>query len=502
MTKKRMVAALLVLALALGAAPGVAAADCPTCPPTTTEPAEPTTYTAPVAAEDEGAWYYSALTYARSHGFLDTIPNQFVANEPVTRDVVASVLYAMAGSPAVTDPQPFSDVGQAAWFYRAVLWCREAGIVNGRGNNLFQPNYNITRAELSVMIERFLPTIGQVAMPGNLVEFVDSDEIPAYARSGMATCVGYRFIQGKSGSRLDPQGLCTWAQLVTILQRMDALNSGGVSQTTQPSQSDATTTPADTTPADNTASTTSSKTPPKRSENVLKAREKLTNSRADYPTDEAFANFREVTVGDIAPGVLYRSASPIDPDPCRNIVADNLLKASGAKTVVNLADCRFRYQDYPGYTGTYYSTRKIVSLNMAWEYLSDAFSEDMHNGLEFLVEESGPYFIHGGEGIERTGFVFMVLEALMGASWDEIVEDYMRSYENCCFVEKNSQLWKDIARETVTADMLALAGLSDGAELAKTDLVQVARTYLTTTVGLTAEQVATLRAHLSTPVAD
>lgn len=493
MRKTRFAAGLLAALLALGPVSVLAEEACPTCPNDPLVTSE-SVNTAPAPAEAEGAWYSEALTYARNRGLLDGVPNQFVANEPVTRDVVAAVLYAMGGKNAQAEAQPFADVGQAAWFYSAVAWCRQTGIVKGRGDNLFQPNYSITRAELSVMIERFLPTIGQVAMPGNLVVFSDYDTVPAYARSGMATCVGYKFIQGKSGARLDPGGLCTWAQLVTILQRIGALTGD---QATQP---DETAKPDQTAQSDDTQTTTSTKTEPQRPQVVEEARAKLTNVRADYPTDAAFANFREVTAGDIAPGVLYRSASPINPGPCRNGVADSLLGSNGINTVVNLADCRFRYQGYPGYTGTQYSARKIVSLNMAWDYLSDAFSEDMHNGLEFLTEEEGPYLLHGDLGIERTGFVCMVLEALMGASWEEIRDDYMLSYENCCFVEKDSQQWQDIAEATVAAQMLSLLGETDPDRLATADLAQAARTYLTATVGLTAEQVALLKEHLSTPV--
>lgn len=503
--KKRLTALALTLALALGLAVPALGAEttCPTCSDPT--PAPKVDISQPVVT-DRLPWYTDALNFAQAKGVFNSIPSQFEANRPVSRDIVAEGLYVLSGREAVNTLSTFSDVGAAAWYAASVAWAQQKGIVEGRNGNIFSPNDNITRAELSVMIERFLQTIGHVSMPGNLAVFPDRDQIPAYAQSAMATCVGYQFIQGSDGY-LDPGGLCTWAQFVTILQRVSALmgDSAATVTTTQPVQTTQTettqpdTTQTETTQPDPTPSTTSGKKEPERTRVVQDAQSRMTNNRADYASDEAFANFREVSVGDIAPGVLYRSASPINPGPCRNTVADSLLKQSGAKTVVNLADCRFRYQDYPGYTGTHYSTRKIVSLNMAWEYLSDAFSEDMHNGLEFLAEEEGPYFIHGDYGIERTGFVFMILEALMGAKWSEIRDDYMRSYENCCGVKKNSQEWQDIAADTVTADMLTLTGLTDATQLSSANLAQAAQTYLTVTVGLSAEQIATIKTHLSTP---
>ena len=501
--KKKCISLTLSLALTLGlASPALAATTCPTCSddvapaPQVTQPAEP----ADPVVETRGAWYADALTFAQNKGLFQSIPSQFQANQPVSRDIVAEGLYVLAGRTPVSSLSTFADVGVAAWYAPAVAWAQQQGIVQGRTDVTFAPNDNVTRAELCVMLERFLQSVGHVPMPGNLAVFPDRNLVPAYAQSAMATCVGYQFIQGSDGY-LDPSGLCTWAQFVTILQRVSVLLGDQMATTTptQPETTQPETTQPETTQPE-TSTSTSTKEEPQRAKVVQDARARMTNNRGDYASDAAFANFREVAVGNIAPGVLYRSASPINPDPCRNGVADSLLKASGAKTVVNLADCRLRYQDYPGYTGTYYSTRNIVSLNMGWEYLSDAFSEDMHNGLEFLAEEEGPYLIHGDCGIERTGFVCMVLEALMGAKWTEIRDDYMLSYENCCGVKKNSKEWQDIAAATVTADMLALTGLSSATELSGANLAQAAQTYLTVTVGLSAQQIATIKTHLSTPV--
>lgn len=216
-------------------------------------------------------------------------------------------------------------------------------------------------------------------------------------------------------------------------------------------------------------------------------------------------NFREITAGGVAPGVLYRSSSPIDPKQGdRRFTADRLLKEAGVVTVVNASDCRFRYSGFEGYASTNYAAldsedsakKGIVALNMGHDYPSDAFLEDMYNGLDFLSERPGPYLIHGTEGIERTGYLCMVLEALMGASKEELLDDYLRSYEEYRLIEPNTSPWR-AAREQAISNLLTFTRAADEAALDGMDLVAATRTYLLEQVGLTEAQIDLIIAHLS-----
>lgn len=76
-----------------------------------------------------------------------------------------------------------------------------------------------------------------------------------------------------------------------------------------------------------------------------------TNERDDYASDEVFANFRPVVMGDIPAGILYRSSSPVNPELGRNSYADKLAEAAGIKTVLNLADSLEVLEAYEGYAG-------------------------------------------------------------------------------------------------------------------------------------------------------
>ncbi len=211
-------------------------------------------------------------------------------------------------------------------------------------------------------------------------------------------------------------------------------------------------------------------------------------------------NFREITAGGIAPGVLYRSSSPIDPRQGeRRFVADALLRRTGIATVVNTADCRLRFRSFSGYRDTYYARLDAtdqVALNMGHSYASEAFLEDMGNGLDFISERPGPYLIHGTEGIERTGYLCMVLEALMGASKEELLADYLRSYEEYRRVEPYTAPWR-VARAEAISNLLTFTGAADEAALDSMDLAAATRTYLLEKVGLSEVQIDLIVAHLS-----
>lgn len=211
-------------------------------------------------------------------------------------------------------------------------------------------------------------------------------------------------------------------------------------------------------------------------------------------------NFREITTGGVAPGVLYRSSSPIDPKQGeRRFVADVLLWRAGIAAVVNTSDCRLRFRSFAGYRDTYYARLDAthqVALNMGHDYPSDAFLEDMRNGLDFISERPGPYLIHGTQGVERTGYVCMVLEALMGASKEELLEDYLRSYEEYLLVEQGSKEW-NVARGQAVTCLLTFTGVADEAALDGLDLAAATRAYLLEQVELSETQIDLIVQHLS-----
>ena len=227
-----------------------------------------------------------------------------------------------------------------------------------------------------------------------------------------------------------------------------------------------------------------------------------TNDRADYASDEVFANFRPVVMGDIAEGVLYRSSSPVNPELGRNTYADALVEAAGIQTVLNLADSQEVMEAYEGYADTYYATLNVVALDMGVDFAAEDFNAKLKTGLEYLIANEGPYLIHCNEGKDRAGFVSALLEALMGATVEEIKVDYMTSFENYYHVEEGSEQYEKIAESNIMNSLRTIAGVEESADLAGVDLAAAAAAYLTDTVGLSAEQVEALQAALSGAAAE
>ena len=232
-----------------------------------------------------------------------------------------------------------------------------------------------------------------------------------------------------------------------------------------------------------------------------------TNVRDDYASDEEFANFRPIVLGDIAEGMLYRSSSPVNPELGRAAHADDLAEKAGIATFINLADSKENLEGYftaEGFDSPYYKSAydagSVCYLNMPVAYTTEEFATKLGQGLIFMTENEGPYLVHCNEGKDRAGFTAALLEALMGASLEEIQTDYMQSYLNYYGVEKGSEKYNLIRDAHINAMLRAIAGLEKGADLADVDLQKAAETYIMS-CGLTAGQVDALQTALSTPVA-
>lgn len=172
-----------------------------------------------------------------------------------------------------------------------------------------------------------------------------------------------------------------------------------------------------------------------------------TNERSDYPdlTDQEFCNFRVVETTGMGKGTLYRSSSPVNPKIGRNKEADEALSLNGVKTVINLADYEKEMKEFPDYSSSYYSRCEIIPLAMSMDITAEDNRKKLAEGLRFIAGHEGPYLIHCLEGKDRTGFICGVLEGLMGADLDEIVDDYMITYYNFYNVEKGAETYDRIS---------------------------------------------------------
>ena len=211
-----------------------------------------------------------------------------------------------------------------------------------------------------------------------------------------------------------------------------------------------------------------------------------TDERADYPTDAVFANFRSVRAGRILPDTLYRAASPCDNQHKRATYVSALSEDAGIKYIVDLADTEEKIEGYiaaEGFACDYflslYHTDAVIPLALNMNFSSEAFAQKIVRGLTAMAEHEGPYLVHCTEGKDRTGFVCMLLEALCGATYEEIVNDYMITYDNYYKINPAA----DNARYTVIVenvlDPMIRSMLGDeAADLTAADLADGAAKFL------------------------
>lgn len=214
------------------------------------------------------------------------------------------------------------------------------------------------------------------------------------------------------------------------------------------------------------------------------------DERDKYPSDEVFANFREVKMGSIGAGKLYRSSTPVEEDNPRSPYAAALLEKYNVTSVINLADSQTKYlsrENTPEYCGKLYDEGKIMFMSMSASYSSDEFPGELHDILLFIAENPGNSFcIHGKEGKIRTGYVCAVLEALCGASMEEIEKDYMITFENYYSLKRNKQQYENLQK---TIPYL-FQHMNGGSKANPKKIQQITQKFLKTKAGLTDEQLA------------
>lgn len=218
-----------------------------------------------------------------------------------------------------------------------------------------------------------------------------------------------------------------------------------------------------------------------------------TDNRNDYDSDEIFANFRNVRVGNIKENILYRGASPIDNHHKRAKYANDLIESVNIKYDIDLSDNEneiqkhFSADDFASdYFKSLYDDGKVSISTMTMNYKSKAFAEKVVKVLTDMSKNEGPYYIHCVDGKERTGFVLAVIEGLAGATYEEIVADYMKTYDNYNGVNENTNKEKyDALKIDLIDEMLRYIADDDPwtgngtIELSDLDWVNVMGRYLT-----------------------
>lgn len=171
-----------------------------------------------------GSWYAEAVDYVYDEGLMNGVAEgRFNPSGSVTRAQLVTILYRVAGEPAVEFKGTFGDVPAGKWYSDAVEWAAANDIVTGISAGRFAPMNVITREQIATILYRY---IGSPDVEVNLGAFPDGDTTSNYAKKAMTWAISVGLINGiKSGSvtNLAPHSTATRAQIASIIMRFNSL---------------------------------------------------------------------------------------------------------------------------------------------------------------------------------------------------------------------------------------------------------------------------------------
>ena len=140
----------------------------------------------------QGAWYYEAVDFVSDEGLMAGVGGRrFEPNTSMTRGMLVTVLHRLEGTPAPTANNSFSDVAGGVYYAQAVTWAAENGIVAGIGNNQFAPNSLLTRQQFATILYRYAQYKGyDVTNQAELSGFADANTVGSYAVDALRWAVG------------------------------------------------------------------------------------------------------------------------------------------------------------------------------------------------------------------------------------------------------------------------------------------------------------------------
>ena len=166
----------------------------------------------------ESEWFYEAVKYVYDKGMMNGVSDTaFAPYSNLTRGMIAQVLYNLEGKPAVSG-SAYTDVAADQWYNDAVNWAAQKGIVTGYGDGTFGPMDNITREQMAAILYRYAQYKGyDVSAKGDLTAFTDGNTVSDWAKDAMSWAVGTTLFNGKGDGILDPTTTATRAEVAKIL---------------------------------------------------------------------------------------------------------------------------------------------------------------------------------------------------------------------------------------------------------------------------------------------
>jgi len=235
-----------------------------------------------------------------------------------------------------------------------------------------------------------------------------------------------------------------------------------------------------------------------------------TDNRADYASDEEFANFYEVTGGDLKSGVLYRSFSPLysPTKQSRSTYVNELAEKVGIRYEIalsyNQASVQTAIDNLEGYCITLCKDGDYVAPGMGYLYFQD--KEKTKAVLEGIIDNDGAYLVHCNVGRDRTGFIILLLQALCNCTPDEMKACEAKSFCNLYHINIGSDEYKKIVDCTYDRNMYLIANPDqipnifkidwDNIDVSSVDTYTAAYSYCTDYLGFTDDEVSAVKEKL------
>ena len=211
---------------------------------------------------------------------------------------------------------------------------------------------------------------------------------------------------------------------------------------------------------------------------------KYTNNRDDYPalSDAEYANARAVEAGNIAEKVLHRCSTPFSNEINRNNYVSKYLEREGVKTVLNLADTEEKMLTYdiPPYSRKLWEEGNVILCPLKSDPTADDFNNRLIAALKEIPSRPAPYAVNCMEGKDRTGYVCALLAGLCGATYEEIVTDYLITYNNYYNITpvNNPDICNALVSLRLNMCLMYYAGVNDEAQLPYVDYAEAISNYL------------------------
>ena len=165
---------------------------------------------------------HEAVDYMVANGHMNGMSaTHFGPDVELNRAMMVTILYRIAGSPAVEEDSTFTDVPAGTFYTAPVAWAVEKGITNGVSADLFAPDKSLTRQELVTFLHRFSKFMEyDVSKTTDLSVYTDADKVQPYAVEAFEWAVASGVINGTSATTLSPENTTTRAQVCIMVTRL------------------------------------------------------------------------------------------------------------------------------------------------------------------------------------------------------------------------------------------------------------------------------------------